>query len=99
MQGLKTQEKSKFLNFFSIVQETAKNNNCIFFLDAGDGRGFENEKFEGEDLMGWLIPQNLSVDFEKIWLDDNVSDDWSDYYVWAVWENETSPTINFDGDI
>lgn len=96
MQGLKTQENNKFINFFTIVQRTAKNKNSVFFLDAGDGRTLENDKFEGEDLMGWLIPQDLSADFEKIWLDDNVSDEWSDYYVWAIWENAHIPVIKFE---
>lgn len=96
MQGLRTQETSKFLKFFAIVQDAAQKKNCVFFLDAGDGRDFENDTLEGEDLMGWLIPKDKVFDFEKEWKQNDVSDDWSDYFVWAVWENANNPTIKFN---
>lgn len=96
MRGLRTQETSKFINFFAIVQNAAKKRGCVFFLDAGDGRDFDNERLEGEDLMGWLIPDDKAGHFEKEWLKGDVSDDWSDFYLWAIWENAENPTIKFE---
>lgn len=96
MKRLRTQESSKFLAFFAIVQDAAEKKGCEFFLDAGDGRDFETETLEGEDLMGWLIPKDKLPDFEKEWETGDVSDDWSDFYVWAIWENADNPTIKFE---
>jgi hypothetical protein len=96
MKGLRTQETDKFNKFFSIVQDTAKKEGCVFFLDAGDGRDFTTDTLEGEDLMGWLIPNDKLSDFEKEWETGDVSDDWSDFYVWAIWENADNPTIKFE---
>ena len=95
MQGLKTQESNKFINFFTIVQETASKQNCVFFLFAGDGRDFETETLEGEDLMGWLIPNSKVADFEKIWKSGEITDEWSKFFTFAIWENENEPTIKF----
>ena len=96
MQRLRTQETNKFLAFFAIVQDAAEKKGCVFFLDAGDGRDFETETLEGEDLMGWLIPKDKLSAFEKEWQKGDVSDDWSDFYVWAIWENIDNPTIKFN---
>lgn len=96
MLGLKTQESNKFKEFFNLVQKTAERNGCVFFLDAGDGRDFENETLEGEDLMGWLIPREKVTEFERLWKDDDVSDDWTDFFVWAVWNNDKELTVKFE---
>lgn len=96
MQGLRTQETSKFEKFFSIVQDAANKKGSVFFLDAGDGRDFETNALEGEDLMGWLIPLDKTTDFTKEWETGDVSDDWSDSFAWAKWENANDPTIKFE---
>lgn len=96
MRGLRTQEKSKFERFFSIVQDAAGKIGCVFFLDAGDGRDFETDSLEGEDLMGWLVPKDQLSAFEKEWNTGDVSDDWSDFYKWAIWKNADNPTIKFE---
>lgn len=95
MMGLRKQETSKFENFFAIVQNAAEKIGSIFFLDAGDGRGFETETLEGEDLMGWLVPKEKVSTFKREWDTGDVSDEWSDLYVWATWENSHNPTIKF----
>lgn len=95
MLGLRTQENIKFMKFFEIVQDAAKEKGCVFFLDAGDGRDFETPLLEGEDLMGWLIPENKVDDFKKEWEAGDVSDDWSDFFMWAIWNNPDRPTIKF----
>lgn len=95
MRGLRTQETSKFEKFFSIVQDAASKKDCVFFLDAGDGREFETDSLEGEDLMGWLIPKDKVTDFEQEWETGDVSDDWSEFFVWAIWDNADNPKIQF----
>ncbi len=95
MKGLRTQETNKFKKFFSIVQDAAGKKNSVFFLDAGDGNDFETDTLEGENLMGWLIPEDKLTDFEKEWDKGDVSDDWSQYYLWAIWKNAENPVISF----
>lgn len=96
MVGLRKQETSKFENFFAIVQNAAKKTDNVFFLDAGDGREFETDTLEGEDLMGWLVPKEKVSEFEREWDTGDVSDEWSDFYVWAKWENAHNPIIKFE---
>lgn len=95
MKGLRTQETNKFKKFFSIVQDAAGKKNSVFFLDAGDGNDFETDNLEGENLMGWLVPEEKLSDFEKEWNKNDVSDEWSDCYVWAIWKNAENPVISF----
>ena len=95
MKGLKTQESKKFENFFDIVQKYAEEKGCIFFLEAGDGRDLVTPTMEGEDLQGWLIPISKEKEFESIWLEDNVTEKWDDFFCFAVWENENNPIIKF----
>ena len=95
MKGLRKQESDKFINFFSIVQENASAMKCTFFLDAGDGREFETDTLEGEDLMGWLIPDHMLGEFEEEWKTGDISDEWSDFYVWAIWKNTENITVEF----
>lgn len=88
MKGLRTQESKKFINFFSLVQDTALENNCVFFLDSGDGNEFKTETMEGENLQGWLIPFTKAEEFEKIWKNKNESDEWVEFFCWAEWKIE-----------
>lgn len=96
MLGLRTNESEKFIRFFEIVQTTAQHQGCVYYLDAGDGRDFENDVYEGEDLMGWLIPVDEVSNFEKEWNSDDVSDEWSMFYTWAIWSTPEHPTIKFE---
>ena len=96
MLGLRTQESEKFKKYFSIVQEAARGIKCVFFLDSGDGRDFETDTLEGEDLMGWLIPEDRVLEFEKMWKAWEVSDEWTDFYKWAIWDNPDNPTVKFE---
>ena len=65
-------------------------------MDAGDGRDFENEAMEGEDLSGWLIPLEKAKDFESIWKNGDVGDEWSEMFGYAIWENSENPTVKFE---
>ncbi len=85
MKGLRTQETSKFENFFSVVQETARREGCVFFLQAGDGNEFTTDTMEGEELMGWLVPNDKAEEFERLWMEKKETDDWTDFFRWAEW--------------
>lgn len=99
MLGLKTQESNKFIEFMKIVQDEARKHNSIFFLDSGDGRDFETDHVEGEDLQGWLIPENKADAFKAIWEAGNADDDWVGFFCFATWENSNGNiTVQFDFD-
>ena len=55
-QGLRTQENSKFLNFWKIVQEEASKRNSVFFLDSGEGNEIETPE---------INPYNIANDVQK----------------------------------
>lgn len=96
MLGLRTQETKKFENFILLVQNKAKEKDCVFFLDAGDGREFSTNDIEGEDLTGWLIPTSKISEFTPIWKADNVDDDWINFFCFVVWkQNDDELTVEF----
>lgn len=69
-----------------------------FFADAGDGNEFETPTMEGEDMMGWLIPDDKVTEFEPVWKASDVDDDWTDFFRWAVWyEVNGKIAIRFEG--
>lgn len=91
MQGLKTQESLKFERFFRLIQNEAQNNKSVFFAFAGDGRDFETQDMEGEDMMGWLIPQSSALAFQNEWEADNSEEalkQWSKFFTWAEWKEK-----------
>lgn len=93
MEGLRTQESTKFNVFFALIQAEAEKQDAVFFADAGDGREFETATMEGEDMMGWLVPADRVSEFEPLWDEDAVDDSWSDFFCWAVW-SKNGDTIN-----
>ncbi len=66
MRGLPEPEGDKFLRFFTLVQEAAKEQGAIFFLETGDGHDFENDDLDGADLFGWVIQEAEADEFETI---------------------------------
>ena len=90
MRGLKTPESDKFLRFHALIEEEAEKQGKVFFGFAGEGRDFETETMEGEDVSGWLIPKDRADEFEKLWLISNNEglDDWIDYFLFAIWRLE-----------
>ena len=97
MVGLRTQESVKFNRFFELIQAEAKKQNATFFADAGDGNEFETPTLEGENMMGWLIPDDKVKEFEPVWESSDVDDDWTDFFRWAVWsEVDGNITIQFE---
>lgn len=96
MVGLRTWEGEKFERFFALVQREALKQNCVFFLDSGEGHIFENENMEYSDLCGWLIPIEKAEEFEKEYLKYNDDlEEWEEYFCWEEWENEENPRISF----
>jgi len=98
MKGLRKQESLKFERYFEIVQSTAFAQECVFFLDAGGGRDFENEAMEGEDIVGWLVPMKEVDEFERCWEKDSVwqEEKWQNMYCWAIWHDDGDLTIKFE---
>lgn len=97
MKGLRSQESDRFNSYFSLIQAEAEKQAMVFFADAGDGRDFETETMEGEDMMGWLIPKEKADEFEPMWQASELDDSWSDYYLWAVWaKNGDGISIRFE---
>jgi len=88
MKGLRTQESKEFNAFFKIIQDYAQTLGYVFFAYAGDGREVFAEGIEGEDMMGWLVPDEKADEFEKFWNlhpDDSDYEEWGDCFVWAEW--------------
>ncbi len=86
MLGLRTQENSKFLKFWNIVQEKAREHNKTFFLDCGEGNVYENQEIECENLSGWLIPDDKLEDFQKIFTtNSSISDEWENTITFVSW--------------
>ena len=85
MRGLRKQETEKFHRFFALIQAEAEKHDAVFFADAGDGNEFEAATMEGENMMGWLIPTDRVEEFELLWQASAVDDDWTEFFLWALW--------------
>ncbi len=97
MRGLKHPESEKFENFFTLIQSKMSISNAVFFLDAGEGTNeFETDCMEGEDLIGWVIPQSMADEFEAKWLaGENLEEYESHYYHCECGGNPTRLKIRF----
>ena len=80
MRGLRTSETKEFLKFFNKVQELANVESKVFFLDFGECKQIEFEDMEVDILFGWLIPQELSDDFEKLYIINRIEEKWNEFY-------------------
>ena len=80
MKGLRTTETKKFLNYFKKVQELSNVESKVFFLDFGECKQIEFKDMEVDVLFGWLIPQGLSDDFEKKYIQNRIEEKWNEYY-------------------
>ena len=82
--------------FWETVQKAAQNENSSFYLNCGEGREFETPEMKGEDLSGWLIPENKESSFSKEYSSGNIDDKWDNYYVFAIWhKNGNDVSIEF----
>ncbi len=98
-QGLRTQENSKFLNFWKIVQEEASKHNSVFFLDSGEGNEIEITDINAEDLSGWLVPKDRASEFDilfKAFDNKTISEKFDDFYMIASWQKkQDSISVSF----
>ena len=88
MRELRTQEGNKFKKFFEIIRKEAKKRKSVFFVDCGEGREVFTEDIEGEDLSGWLIPEDKADIFQAEFDAGYVSEKWNDYVFFAIWKKE-----------
>ena len=99
MRGLKKQEDAGFERFFELVQQEAAKRGAVFFAYAGDGNDIVTPEFEGEELMGWLIPSDKADEFEAVWKtakSDNDLKDCNDFFLWEEWsESDGALSIDF----
>lgn len=84
--GESKKQEEKFDRFWELIQKQAKAEKAQFFMDCGEGREFETDDMEGEDISGWLIPKEQVAKFQKEWETKSVDHDiWSDYIRFAEW--------------
>lgn len=87
MVGLRMPEGNKFIKFFDMVQKEAKKKNAIFFIDNGQGKLYEDDTIECEDMWGWLIPfeavDKFNIAFEE-WSQD--VHEYDDHYAYVGYE-------------
>ena len=86
MLGLRTQEDYRFERFFEIIQKSAKEQNAVFFLDCGEGRGAFEDEIIYTDCSGWLIPNDKVEEFRVEYEDFKDLSKWEDYVAWVTWE-------------
>lgn len=57
-------------------------------MDSGEGNDFSDDSMEGEDLSGWLIPNDRKDEFISEWsnADKPISEKWLDNFAMATWE-------------
>lgn len=88
MRELRTQENEKFERFFQIVRNEAQKQNCLFFVDCGEGREFFEADMEGEDLSGWLIPAEDAERFQPEFDSNEVSEKWDGFMKFLRWKRD-----------
>lgn len=86
MVGLRTQEDSRFINFFEQIQEKAKQLNSVFFLNCGEGHSSFEDDIICTDCSGWLVPLDVLDDFQKDYESFNDSDKWDEFSAWVTWK-------------
>ncbi len=99
MLGLRKREPWKFERYFKLVQKEAAKQKAVFYIDAGCGKDVVTRTLWCSEIFGWLIPKSLPkeaiLEFEKVWKENNVSDDWTDYFVCVTYNNPSKPEITF----
>lgn len=93
MLGLRTKENPEFMDFFVLVQEEAKKQDSVFFLDYGCGDVLTINDIEYEDCVGWLIPSGMAKDFEQVFLNDDIGNEWSEFEAWVDWEQSPNGVL------
>ena len=89
---------TKEQRFFELIKKAAAEKNAVFFMDSGEGNELIDDLYDGEDISGWLIPENLSEQFKQIRERDEEwkTDDWTKYYLFAEWHKDSNGTVTME---
>ena len=91
--------EEKEINFFNLLQYSAKEHNAQFFIDTSEGHDLETPDLYCEDMSGWLIPLDKAEEFfaDVQMGDENSLDKWQQFFVFARWlESDEGIKIEFD---
>lgn len=92
MLGIRTQRDSndgEFCRFFEIVQRSASEIGCVFFLDTAEGRDGRVGNINCEELSGWLVPVDEVDDFVGVWESwGDVDNVFSGFFCFAEWSDD-----------
>lgn len=73
--------------FWNLIQQSAKKEQAVFFMDVGEGHDINTEQYEGENFSGWLIPEKQAPNFRRDWEQNKENDDkWDSFYRFAEWK-------------
>lgn len=86
--GLRTQENAKFLAFFECIQKEAESLGKVFFLDFGQCDGTMFRGIEIDRLFGWLVPKEKADAFNRLFLNDNIAEEWDAFGTWVIPEKD-----------
>ena len=89
--GLKRRTREE--NYIVLVNAEAAKHGATFYVNCGEGREFINRYYDGEDISGWLIPDDKNQEFESELatipkgrvLSAVVDEKWDDYFCTATW--------------
>ena len=96
MLGLRTQENETFEKFVSLIEDDAKKNNCVFFVDTQESVETlvgEDNPIECMELSGWLIPNDKVEEFRADYESFKDLEKWDEYVAWVTW-SETNGKID-----
>ena len=92
---LRDAEDKKFMRFFGIVQNAAKELGKVFFLWTEEGNPLMTDELDGGDLSGWLVDAADAERFDAIWREsiDDLPDELDDTFCFAKWSMYDSGNI------
>ena len=84
-------------NFWNIVQEKAKEQGCMFFMDVPSGKEVETDELDAFDTFGWLIPDKHVEAFRNDIINGtHDSGKWDQFFVNEVFDiSEDGVAIEF----
>lgn len=86
---------TKEQRFFELIKKAAAEKNAVFFMDSGEGNEIIDDLYDGEDLSGWLIPENLVEQFKQVRENEEEwkTDDWLEFYCFAEWHKDAEGKV------
>lgn len=92
-------------NYNDLIDAEAKMRGATFYVNCGEGRELMTKEYYGEDVSGWLIPNDMKADFEAelasvpkgMVLAAVVDDKWDEWFCTAVWRIDNGKvSIDFE---